>query len=175
MRRKFCVSIEFWLEAVRRGRVVLPEEGMTIFHTIYSGDLARLFTAMAETGPEHAGVYNVGATELHTLGELVEMMASIVGTQPEIAYASSALLQRLDIKPQFDLPLWIAGRHVIMEVARAQERLGFRSTPLADTLHATLEAYLAAPRVLLDTVMDPDTLWKQVQARSVAHASAPEE
>jgi 2'-hydroxyisoflavone reductase len=166
--------LHFWLEAVRRGRVVLPEEGLTIFHTIYAGDLARLFTAMAETGPEHAGVYNVGATELHTLGELVEMMASIVGTQPEIASASSALLQRLDIKPQFDLPLWIAGRHVIMEVARAQERLGFRSTPLADTLRATLEAYLAAPRVPLDTVMDPDMLWEQVQAQGVADASPSE-
>jgi nucleoside-diphosphate-sugar epimerase len=160
---------------VRRGWVVLPEEGMTIFHTIYAGDLARLFAAMAETGPEHAGVYNVGATELHTLGELVEVMAGIVGTQPEIAYASPALLQRLGIQPQFDLPLWIEGRHVIMEVARAQERLGFRSTPLADTLHATLEAYLAAPRVPLDTVMDPDRLWEQVQARGGASAGAPEE
>src|SRR5258706_15155840 len=162
MRRKFCVSIEFWLEAVRRGRVVLPEEGMTIFHTIYSGDLARLFTAMAETGPEHAGVYNVGATELHTLGELVEMMASIVGTQPEIAYASSALLQRLGIKPQFDLPLWIAGRHVIMDVARAEERLGFPPPPLARTLPAPLEADPAAPGGPLDPARDPPTPGPQV-------------
>src|SRR5260370_42686120 len=98
--------------AATRGRVVPPEEGLTIFHTIYAGDLARLFAAMAETGPEHADVYNVGATELHTLGELVEVMAGIEGTQPEIAYASSALMQRLGIKPQFDLPLWIAGQHL---------------------------------------------------------------
>jgi hypothetical protein len=62
-----------------------------------------------------------------------------------------------------------------MDVARAQERLGFRSTPLAETLRATLEAYLAAPRMPLDTVMDPDTLWQQVQAQGVASASAPEE
>ena len=61
------------------------------------------------------------------------------------------------------------------EQARAQERLGFRSAPLADTLSATLEAHLAAPRVPLDTVMDPDTLWEQVQAQGVASASAPEE
>src|SRR5260221_9069677 len=112
---------------------------------------------MAETDPEHAGVYNVGATELHTLGELVEMMASIVGTQPEIAYASSALLQRLDIKPQFDLPLWIAGRHVIMAVARAQVRLGFPPPPLAHTPPVTPAADPAARRVPPRTPPGPPT------------------
>lgn len=152
--------MHFWLEAARRGQVVLPGEGLAIFRTIYVGDLARLFVAMVEADSEHASVYNVAATELFSLRELVEACASVTGTQPAIRNVPAAVLRERGVRAQFDLPLWLDDEHVIMDVSRARERLGFVSTPLVETLRATWEAYLAQPRTPLEGVMDPDRLWE---------------
>ena len=158
--------MHFWLESVRRGRVTLPDDGMSIFHLIYAPDLARLFVAMVEAPGDRAGVYNVAATELYSLRDLVTQAAKVIGVEPEIAYAPAALLETNGVQPQFNLPLWMPGEHFIADVSRAQTRLGFQSTPFAQTLRETLEAYLESPRSPLQTVLDPDKLW------AIAHADA---
>lgn len=159
--------MHFWLESVRRGRVVLPDAGLSIFRCIYVADLASLFVRMVEADASLAGTYNAAATELFSLRDLVQAAAAVVGTQPEIAAVSGERLVALGVKPQFDLPLWLAdehgaSEHAITDISRAQQRLGFRSTPLAETLRATWEAYRAGPRVPLAAVMDPDRLWSLV-------------
>lgn len=143
--------------------MTLPDDGMSIFHMIYAPDLAGLFVAMAEGPAERAGIYNVGATELFSLRDLVAAAAKVVGVEPEIAYASASHLEKHGIQPQFNLPLWIPGEHVIADVSRAQTIYGFRSTPLAQTLRETLEAYLERPSAPLMSVTDPDTLWEIAQ------------
>jgi 2'-hydroxyisoflavone reductase len=152
--------MHFWIEGVRRGHVVLPGEGQSIFHTIFAPDLAALFIAMAEADKSLTGTYNIGATELFTLAELVANLAALLDVTPEIAHAPVALLRERGVRPQFDLPLWFDEGHVIADVSRAGQLLGFRSTPLAESLRATIDAYLAHPRVPLDVVMDPDQLWE---------------
>lgn len=156
--------MHFWLEAVRRGRVVLPGDGDSIFHTIFVRDLAALFVEMAETDATQAGIYNCGGTQLFSLRDLVREIAALLGTEPETASVSATLLQERGVRPQFDLPLWLETSHVIADTARIQERLGFRSTPLRDALRLTLDAYDANPRRPLDVVMDPDTLWDLAHA-----------
>src|SRR5260370_1437136 len=155
--------MHFWLVATHWGRVVLPDAGLPIFRCIYVRDLADLFVRMVEADPALAGVYNAAGTELFSLRDLVRTAAEVVGTWPEIVSASAAQLEGWGLKPQFDVPIWLAeegvSEHVIMDVSRARERLGFRSTPLAETLRATWEAYQAHPRIPLQTVMDPDRLW----------------
>ena len=158
--------LHFYLESVRRGRVTLPDDGMSVFHLIYAPDLAWLFVRMTEAPADLAGVYNVAATELYSLRELVNEAAKVIGVEPEIAYAPASLLERHGIQPQFNLPLWIPGEHVIKDVSRAQLLLGFRSTPFAETLRATLAAYLEQPRAPLLAVTDPDRLW------AIAHGEA---
>jgi 2'-hydroxyisoflavone reductase len=160
MRGRLCVSIQFWIEAVRRSKVVLPGDGQSIFHTIYAPDLAALFVAMAQADDRRAGTHNVGATELFTLAQLVSDLTTVLGTTPEIVHAPAELLLARGVRPQFDLPLWFDEGHVIADVSRAQERLGFRSAPLAESLRAIIEAYVAHPRVPLETVMEPDHLWE---------------
>jgi 2'-hydroxyisoflavone reductase len=152
--------VHFWIEAVRRGKVVLPGDGQSIFHTIYAPDLARLFVSMAEADDSRAGTYNAGAIELFTLAQLVSDLTTLLGTTPEIVHVPPELLLSRGVRPQFDLPLWFDEGHVIADVSRAQERLGFRSALLAESLCATVDAYLAQPRIPLDTVTDPDQLWE---------------
>lgn len=156
--------MHFWLEAVRRGRVVLPGDGNTIFHTIFVRDLAALFTDMVETDAALAGIYNTASTELFSLRDLVHEIAALLGTEPEIIHMPVEQLQKHEVRAQFDLPLWIADRHVITDTARVQQRLGFRSTPLRDTLRLTLDAFDAEPQRPLRVVMDPDTLWEMAHS-----------
>lgn len=160
--------MHFWLESVRRGRVTLPDDGMSIFHLIYAPDLAWLFVAMTEAPAERAGVYNVAATELFSLRDLVAEAAKVVGVEPEIAYASAALLERHGIQPQLNLPLWIPGEHAINDVSRAKSLLGFQSTPFAETLRETLDAYLEQPHAPLRGVTDPDRLWEIAHGEKVS-------
>lgn len=164
--RDYTDRTHFWLESVRRGRVTLPDDGMSVFHMIYAPDLARLFVAMAETSSDRAGVYNVAATELYSLRDLVTEAAKVIGVEPEIAYAPAALLERHGVQPQFNLPLWMPGEHFIADVSRAQTLLGFRSTPFGETLRETLDAYLEQPRSPLLAVADPDRLWEIAHERA---------
>lgn len=159
--------MHFWLESVKRGRVVFPDGGLSIFRCIYVSDLADIFVRMVEADPALAGTYNAAGTELFSLRDLVDAAVSVVGAEPQIAHVPGERLVALGVRPQFDLPIWLADEsgkteHVIMDVSRAQQRLGFRSTPLAETLRATWDAYRADPRVPLKTVMDPDRLWSLV-------------
>ncbi len=162
--RDYTDRMHFWLEAVQRGRVVLPGNGQSIFHTIYAPDLAALFAAMAEADAGLAGVYNVGATELFTLSELVSDIAGLLGVSPQVTHAPAELLLERGVRPQFDLPLWIERGHLVADVERASQRLGFRSTPLAECLRATYDAYRARPRTPLEVVMDPDQLWEMARS-----------
>lgn len=156
--------MHFWLESVRRGRVVLPGDGDTIFHTVFVRDLAALVTTMAETDAAQAGVYNCGGTQLSSLRDLVREIAALLGSEPEIVHAPVDLLQERGVRAQFDLPLWLEKSHVIADTARIQQRLGFRSTPLRDALRLTLDAFDAVPSRPLRVVMDPDALWELAQA-----------
>lgn len=156
--------MHFWLESVRRGRVVLPGDGDSIFHTIFVRDLAALFTEMAETDAARAGVYNCGGTQLFSLRDLVDEVAALLGTEPEIAHAPVDRLLERGVRAQFDLPLWLDRSHVIADTARIQGRLGFRSTPLRDALRLTLDSFDAEPARPLRVVMDPDTLWELAQS-----------
>jgi 2'-hydroxyisoflavone reductase len=155
--------MHFWLEAVRRGRVVLPGDGGSIFHTIFVRDLAALFVEMAETDAARAGVYNCGGTQLFSLRDLVREIAALLDTEPEIASVPVATLIEQGVRPQFDLPLWLDRSHVIADTARVQERLGFRSMPLRDALRQTLAAFDAEPSRPLKDVMDLDALWSLAQ------------
>jgi nucleoside-diphosphate-sugar epimerase len=172
--------MHFWLEAASRGRAVLPDGGLSIFHCVYVRDLADLFARMAEADAALAGTYNAAATELFSLRELVQAAASVVGTEPETVSVPGERLVALGVKPQFDLPIWLAddvdrSDHVIMDVSRARQLLGFRSTPLAETLRATWEAYRANPRVPLATVMDPGRLWSLVHDAGEVSAESTKE
>jgi 2'-hydroxyisoflavone reductase len=162
--------MHFWLEATHRGRVVLPDAGLPISRCIYVHDLADLFVRTAEADASLAGIYNGAATELFSLRDLVTTAAEIIGTRPEIVSASAAQLESWGLKSQFDVPLWLAengvSEHAITDVSRAQQRLGFRSTPLDETLRATWQAYQANPRIPLKGVVDPDRLW------ALAHGDA---
>lgn len=162
--------MHFWLEATHRGRVVLPDAGLPIFRCIYAPDLGGLFATMAEADVSLAGVYNAAGTELFSLRDIVTTAAEVLGVQPEIVSASAAQIEGWGLHPQFDVPIWVAengvSEHVIMDVSRIRERLGFRSTPLAETLRATWQAYQANPRVPLKGVVDPDRLW------ALAHGEA---
>ena len=99
MRGRLCVSIEFWIEAVRRGKVVLPGDGQSMFHTVYAADLAALFVAMAEADDSRAGTYNAGATELFTLAQLVSDLITLLGTTPELVQVPPELLLSRGVRP----------------------------------------------------------------------------
>jgi len=160
--------MRFWLEAVRRGRVVLPSDGMSVRHVVYVEDVAGLFARLATADAAIAGAYNLVGTELFSLRDLVREIAAVVGAEPEIFAVPLALLQARGIRGEVDVPLWVADERdaytYIMDAARARERLGFRSTPLAEALRRTLAAYEAPPPRPLRGVMDPDEVWARVHA-----------
>ncbi len=151
--------MHFWMRAVRQGRVIIPGDGLEIFHSIFVGDLAALFVSLAEADATLAGTYNLAGTELYTLNELVESLATLTATTPEVVHVPASQLIQRGVRPQFDVPLWLGGTHFIADVARVRERLGFRSTPLLEALRVTLEAFEGRPEQTLSSVMEPEKVW----------------
>jgi nucleoside-diphosphate-sugar epimerase len=126
------------------GPVILPDGGAHRVRHVDGAEVARFLHGLLGRAETFGRAYNVAQEETPTLAELVAMLRDqLGGTAPLVAVPSAALraarLDPLEVSP-------FSGRWMsFLDPARARLELGFRHAPLAQTLAATVSAFLAHP------------------------------
>jgi 2'-hydroxyisoflavone reductase len=139
----------YWpLRATRGSEILAPGEPERFVQFIDARDLANLVVTLTEG--VRGGVFNaVGPSGPITFGELLQICAVNAGVEHVPVWATDAFLLEHELRPFFDLPLWIpntpdkAGFSQISNAAAIQA--GLVTRPVAETVHDTLEWYQKLP------------------------------
>jgi len=139
----YSERFDYWLDRVATcDRVLVPGDGLNLWHRAYVEDVAAALRVVAERGtPGEA--YNVGDRQLLTLREAVELAASTMGRAVDVVAANSRELARAGLEPA-DFPLYRDYPHVLATAKLAA--LGWESTPVETAFARTVEDHLASDR-----------------------------
>jgi nucleoside-diphosphate-sugar epimerase len=123
-------------------RLILPDNGIEMHRTVYSGDVVQALLAIVERGAELAGrAYNLGGREIVSLRGFVEDSARILNTDVEIVDVPRSVIAKAGIDPDGLSPYTTWGNH-IQAIARAQHELDFKPTPMEEWLPTTIAWHL---------------------------------
>ncbi|MEU7606780.1 NAD-dependent epimerase/dehydratase family protein [Streptomyces sp. NPDC041003] len=131
-------SLTWWLRRIHRGgRVLAPGRPSDPFQYVDVRDHAPWMLDAVERGT--GGAFNtVCARGRHTMGDLLETMREVTGSDAELVWVPDEELLAAGIRPYLDLPLWLpaAMRGGINDVdVSAAHGAGLdTSRPLRDTL-----------------------------------------
>lgn len=132
----------YWRRIVDGGQLILPDNGIEMHRTVYSGDVVQALLAIVAKGPELAGrAYNLGGREIVSLRGFVEDSARILGAGVEIVDVPRSVIAKTGINPDALSPYTTWGNH-IQAIARAQHELDFKPTPMEEWLPPTIEWHL---------------------------------
>lgn len=100
-------SLTWWLRRVRRGgRVLAPGRADDPFQYVDVRDHAPWLLDAAERGT--GGVFNtVCARGRHTMGELLETMREVTGSDAELVWVGDDDLLAAGVRPYLDIPFWL--------------------------------------------------------------------
>ncbi|MFC6975534.1 NAD-dependent epimerase/dehydratase family protein [Halomicroarcula sp. GCM10025709] len=128
----------YWVDRVDTDdRVLLPQDGLSLWQHVYVEDVASALRVVAEEGT--AGeAYNVGDEHAPTLAEWIDLLAGVCGTTVETVGASARELATEGIEPE-DFPLYRRPPH-LLSTAKLRG-LGWSSTSHARALERTVEEH----------------------------------
>lgn len=104
---------------------------------VYSADLGRAYLAAVDTPTTVDQTYNVAMEEIVTLPDYVRLLAQAMGREADVVEVPQEQLRGDKTLASYRLPFG-AGRFV-MDIRRAQQDLGWRSTPILDWLRVTTQ------------------------------------
>jgi len=156
--RDYTDRLAYWCLRVREGgRVLAPGAPNRPVQLLDARDLAQWMTGLI--GKKIAGVFNaVGPAEPATMGSLLETIARVVDTSPEVVWASDEVLDTVGADRSRELPFWVPETHAAwfsIDASRARER-GLRPRPLEETVQDTLAWLDEEGRGLSDLESGPD-------------------
>jgi len=139
----YTERLDYWIDRIATDdRVLVPGDGDSLVHHVYVEDVARALRTVAERGtPGEA--YNVGARQLLTLDQRLELVANALGEAVELVHASERELARYDLDPSH-FPLVRAEPSVLATAKLA--RLGWDSTPHAEAIPPTVAEHRDSDR-----------------------------
>lgn len=139
----YTERLDYWIDRVANyDQVLVPGDGDNLVHHVYVKDVANALRTVAERGtPGEA--YNVGARQLLTLDQRLELIANALGDQVELIHASERELVRYDLTPT-DFPL-VRAEPSLVATAKLTS-LGWDSTPHGEAIPSTVEEHLASGR-----------------------------
>ncbi len=136
----------YWRRLLEDDRIILPDAGMEMHRSVFSGDVVDALLAIIERGAELAGrAYNLGGDEIVSLRWFVERSAELLGREVEIIDIPRTLIAAAGIDPEKLSPYTTWGNH-LHSIARAQHELEFKPTPIENWLPTTIEWHLAERR-----------------------------
>lgn len=134
-------SLTWWLRRIQRGgRVLAPGEPTDPLQYADVRDYAVWILAAADRGI--SGTFNtVCARGRYTMGELLETVRSVTGSDAELVWVADDVLLAAGIRPYLDIPLWLPARirggfHDV-DVSAAHRAGLDTSRPLRETLADT--------------------------------------
>jgi nucleoside-diphosphate-sugar epimerase len=132
----------YWRRTIEDGRLILPDGGIEMHRSVYSGDVVSALLAIVDRGGELAGrAYNLAGREIVSLRQFVERSAEVLGVNVEIVGLPPSVLETAGIDPEKLSPYTTWGDH-LESIARAQHELEFQPTPMEDWLVPTIEWHL---------------------------------
>lgn len=138
---------DYWVDRLRRfDRVVVPGDGTAIWHRAYVEDVASAIRVVGERG--HPGrAYNVGDRRVCTMEDVVRLIADALDRSVTVVHASERELAEVGLEPDdFVLYHHLGTRYPhVLETCRLAA-LGWRSTPVEESIERTVEESLTSGR-----------------------------
>ncbi|MCW2881090.1 MAG: dependent epimerase/dehydratase family [Sphaerisporangium sp.] len=133
--------LPWWLRRLQRGgRVLAPGEPSRPLQYIDARDMAAWMLTAAERGL--GGAFNTVSRPGHTsMGELLETAVRVTGSDAELVWVSSELIEEAGVSPWLELPIWVpsdaeyGGMHD-SDVSAAHEA-GLTCRPVQETVADT--------------------------------------
>ncbi len=132
----------YWRRILDDRRIILPDGGIEMHRSVYSGDVVDALLSIIARGAEIAGrAYNIAGREMVSLRRFVEDSASILDVDVEIIGISRSAIEAAGIDPEKLSPYTTWGDH-LESIAKAQHELEFMPTPVDEWLAPTIEWHL---------------------------------
>ncbi len=137
--------IERYLWRLVDGRpILLPGGGSHRVRHVYSGSVVKAILSLLGRAETFGQAYNLAQDETPTLGELLRLLADLLGAQALFVDLSQERLRGAGLDPVVLSPFsgsWMS----FLDPSRARAELGFRHEPLASYLETIVNAFLADP------------------------------
>lgn len=132
----------YWRRMLEDRRVILPDGGIEMHRSVYSGDVVAAVLAIMNRGAAIAGrAYNIAGREIVSLRQFVEASAELLDVEVEILGIARAAIEAAGIDVNELSPYSTWGDH-LESIAKARHELEFEPTPLDDWLGPTIDWHL---------------------------------
>ena len=132
----------YWRRMLEDRRLILPDGGVEMHRSVFSGDVVDALLAIVQKGRELAGsAYNLAGGEMISLRQFVECSAELMNLEVETLDIPSSVLRAAGIDIDGLSPYSTWGNH-LHSIARAQHQFGFKTTPIENWLPSTIEWHL---------------------------------
>jgi 2'-hydroxyisoflavone reductase len=133
----------YWLyRAMKKDRVLLPEDGRTLFTNTYAHDLAKLIQEAINI-EKHRKVYNASTHQPVSIREFLKITCSLLNTSPEILSAPAEFLDKYNVAQWQDIAMWINGFDMLFDNSRLREDFKTQLQPFEESVKNTIEYYSA--------------------------------
>lgn len=111
---------------------------------VYSADLARAYLAAVDTPAAADQTYNIAMEEIVSLSDYVRLLGQAMERDVEIVEVPEERLSEDRTLGSYRVPF--GTRRAVPDISRAQQDLGWRSTPILDWLRVTVQWLLESPQ-----------------------------
>lgn len=132
-------AYSYWLRLADGGPMFLPGFAFKNRY-IFSKDMARFFGKLLGGEGCTGQAYNAGDSSTLTLDDLIKVSARIMHRDADILYPEYSWLKEKGFN--FDATPLSMGGDFVLDIAKAEEELGWTSSPAANWLEETINWYL---------------------------------
>lgn len=129
-------AYSYFLRIQDGGPTILPDSGLNVFTHVYQDDIVRTITLNLMNKTTFGEPYNLAQDEMITLRAFVREASEILGKSVEMVDIPSDILEKVSLGTSFS-PLFHR-RPFVLDVHKAEQDLGFTSTPIRSWLAKTI-------------------------------------
>lgn len=131
----------YWLYRAKHSeQILLPGGSENRSNSTFVDDLASILQKGIEI-ERHQSIYNVTTHPVESLRQQVSAMASAFGRQVQFVEAPLDFLEKHEVQPWTDIPLWINGNFMMLDHSRMERDFGLSLTPLTNSFAKTAAYY----------------------------------
>ena len=156
----------YWLYRINLGvSMILPNDGVDRSNYTYVEDLASILVESMSI-ENHSITYNVSTHPIISFKDFLTMTASLMGEYPQFIAVKSKKLEREQIHPENDVPLWLNGSFMLIDNSKLLRDFSVELVNFETSLSRTVEYYKAlewpAPQIGMGLKQERELLEKLV-------------
>ncbi|MEE9533694.1 MAG: NAD-dependent epimerase/dehydratase family protein [Acidimicrobiia bacterium] len=130
-------------------KILLPAHGLSMLPLVYVDDVAQGFLRCLSNPNAHGEIFNIASGDLVNLRGWVQVLADVVGVEPDIVSVPRELEAYVEWSPDIPVPAdsfpygW--RRSAIHSIDKAKRLLDYTPTPLVQGVRETYEWYRRQP------------------------------